>query len=254
MEYVTLGRTNLMVSRSALGSKLLQEVSDADSAEILNTAYQGGINFFDTSSAYFGVEKKIGTALYSKRKDIVISSGTRAVLGTNAALDIEKSLENFTTDTIDIYHITNEDYLPIPGTDDGLYNEMLKARRDGKIRFIGFTTHNLNLAKEAIDSGLYDVICYPLNLFSTEEELSLISKAEQSDIGIVAIKTLCSGKIENIPLAYGFLRQYENLISIWGAKKIDDIQKLLYFESNPPNINEQFLSELEELRNQFKNQ
>ena len=254
MEYVTLGRTNLMVSRSALGTKLLQEVSEEDSIEVLNTAYQGGINFFDTSSTYSGVEKKIGTALYSKRKNIIISSGTKAVLGKDATLDIEKSLENFTTDTIDIYHITNEEYLPIPGTDDGLYNEMLKARRSGKIRFIGFTTHNLQLAKEAIDSGLYDVVCYPLNLFSTEEELALIKQAELADVGITAIKTLNSGKIENIPLAYGFLRQYENLISIWGARNIDEIQKLLYFESNPPIIDEQFWAELNELKNQTENQ
>ena len=56
------------------------------------------------------------------------------------------------------------------------------------------------------------------------------------------------------PTDNGFLRQYENLISIWGARNIDEIQKLLYFESNPPIIDEQFLAELEELKNQAKNQ
>ena len=80
MEYVTLGRTNLMVSRSALGTKLLQEVSEEDSIEVLNTAYQGGINFFDTSSTYSGVEKKIGTALYSKRNNVIIYYGNKAIL------------------------------------------------------------------------------------------------------------------------------------------------------------------------------
>ena len=112
----------------------------------------------------------------------------------------------------------------------------------------------MELAKEAINSGLYDVLRFPLNIFSTEEELELIKLAEKADIGICAIKTLASGKIENVPIAFGFLRQYENLISVWGARNIDEIQKLLYFESNPPNIDEQFLTELEELKNQFKNQ
>lgn len=252
MEYVTLGRTNLMVSRSALGTKLLQYISDDDSAEILNIAYEGGINFFDTSSSYSNVEKKIGSSLYTKRKDIVFSSGSKALLGKDAIVDVENALENLNTDYIDIYHITHNEYLPMPGTDDGLYNEMLKARRDGKIRFIGFTTHNLALAQEAIYSGLYDVICYPINIFSTDEELHLISQSEKTDIGITALKTLASGKIENIPLAFGFLRQYENLVSVWGARNIDEIQKLLYFESNPPTFDEQFKFELSELKNQFR--
>ena len=280
MEYVTLGRTNLMVSRSALGTRLLEDVSLEDSIENLNTAFKGGINFWDTLSAYSGVEEKIGKtislaekeiegvyssnlseyeiqraeALLPLRKNLFISSGTKAKTGKDASIDLDKSLENLSTDCIDIYHITNQDYLPIPGTDDGLYNEMLIARRSGKIRYIGFTTHNLELAKEAINSGLYDVLRFPLNIFSTEEELELIKLAEKADIGICAIKTLASGKIENVPIAFGFLRQYENLISVWGARNIDEIQKLLYFESNPPNIDEQFLTELEELKNQFKNQ
>ena len=70
MEYVTLGRTNLMVSCSALGTKLLQEVSLEDSVEILNTAFKGGINFFDTSSAYSGVEEKIGKTISLAEKEI----------------------------------------------------------------------------------------------------------------------------------------------------------------------------------------
>lgn len=253
MEYVTLGRTNLMVSRSSLGTKLLQNVSEEDIQEIVNTAYEVGINFFDTSSSYSNVELKLGHAIYSRREEIIISSGTKACLGKDATLDLEHSLDNLNSDYIEIYHITNDEYLPVPGTDDGLYNEMLKARRDGKIRFIGFTTHNLSLAQEAISSGLYDVIRYPLNIFSLEEELALLKQAEQSDVGLIAIKTLCSGKIENIPLAYGFLRQYENLVSVWGLRNIDDLQKLIYFEFNPPKINEQFKIELQELKNSLKN-
>ena len=73
-------------------------------------------------------------------------------------------------------------------------------------------------------------------------------KAEKSDIGLSAIKTLCSGKIKNIPLAFGFLRQFENLVSVWGARNIDEINKLIYFESNPPTIDDKFKEELQELK------
>ena len=248
MEYVTLGRTNLMVSRSALGTRLLQDISDDGFAEIIDTAYNSGINFFDTSSSYSDVELKLGQAIYSKRKEIIISSGTKACLGKDATLDLELSLEKLNTDYINIYHITNDEYLPIPGSDDGLYNEMLKARRDGKIQFIGFTTHKLDLAQEALSSGLYDVIRYPLNIFSTEEEMALIKQAEQSDIGIVAIKTLNSGKIQNIPLAFGFLRQYENVIPLWGTRLPEELQQILYFESHPPVIDDKFKEEAKHTR------
>ena len=132
MEYVTLGRTNLMVSCSALGTKLLQEVSLEDSVEILNTAFKGGINFFDTSSAYSGVEEKIGktislaekeievfassssndfeiqraAALLPLRKNLILSSGTKAKTAKEASTELEKSLEYLSTDCIDIYYTT----------------------------------------------------------------------------------------------------------------------------------------------------
>lgn len=248
MEYVALGRTNLMVSRSVFGTRLLTDVPTTDSCAILEVCYDGGINFFETSRTYSDVEKKLGSAFYSKRKDIIICSRSEAKTANDLAKDLDSSLDNLTTDFIDIYSITGQDYVPIPGSEDGLYNEMLHSRRNNKIKFIGLNTTNYQVAKDAINSGLYDVIQYPFNLLATESEIELVKLAEKNDIGFIATKTLASGKIENIPLAYGFLKQYENVISTWGAKNLEDIQKLLYFEANPPTIDEKFLAEIEELK------
>ncbi|MBP5794072.1 MAG: aldo/keto reductase, partial [Spirochaetaceae bacterium] len=64
MEYVRLGKTNLLVSRTSFGALPIQRISDYnEAAQLIQKAYDGGINFFDTARAYTDSEKKLGIAL-----------------------------------------------------------------------------------------------------------------------------------------------------------------------------------------------
>ncbi len=81
MEFISLGKTGLMVSRTAFGALPIQRVSDMEEAvRIIRRAYEGGINFFDTARAYSDSEKKLGYGFYAaasnpaNAKDIVLQN------------------------------------------------------------------------------------------------------------------------------------------------------------------------------------
>ena len=249
MEYVSLGKTNMMVSRSAFGSLPIQRVKDLEEAvSIVRTAYEGGINFFDTARAYSDSEEKLGFAFYGMRKDVFIATKSAAVTAEGLRDDLTKSLEALQTDYIDLYQLHNPGFFPEPGGKDRLYDTLLTMKSQGKIRHIGITSHSLEIAKHAAESGLYETVQYPFSLLATKEEIELVKLCEKNDVGFIAMKALCGGLITNIPLAFGFIRQYENVVPIWGIQKMEEIQQLLYFESHPPVIDERFNIEAMEER------
>lgn len=250
MEYVVLGRSNLLVSRIAFGAYGLQYVdSDEDAAQLVSMAYQGGINFFDTAHHKPLSETRLGKAIQSiHRQHIIIASKSMATDGETLRLDIESSLDALQCDYIDLYQIENHDFLPKEDSQDGLYKVLKKFKEQGKIHHLGFVTETLELAQEAIDSDIYETLQFPLNILSPELNLEVAKICEQRDIGFIAMQPLCGGVFRNIPLAYGFLKQYENVIPLWGTRLPEELQQILYFESHPPVIDEKFLEEAQHTR------
>ena len=112
MDKVELGRTGLMVTRTAFGALPIQRVDLETGKDILRAAYENGINFFDTARAYTDSEEKIGHALADVRQNIVIATKTHARNREELFKNLEKSLENLKTDYIDIYQLHNPSKLP----------------------------------------------------------------------------------------------------------------------------------------------
>ncbi|MBQ0165750.1 MAG: aldo/keto reductase [Treponema sp.] len=245
MEYVALGKTNLMVSRSSFGALPIQRVSDEQAVSILRAAYEGGINFFDTARAYSDSEKKVGYAFYGMRKEVFIATKTAATTGEELQRDLAASLEALQTDYIDIYQLHNPPFVPVPGGKDGLYDALRAAKADGNIRHIGITSHSLELAREAARSGLYETVQYPFSLLSTEEEIAFVNECAELDVGFIAMKALCGGLLTNLPLALGYLRQFENAVPVWGMQKLEEVEQLLYFEQHLPVVDDAFKADVE---------
>ncbi len=78
MEKMRLGRTNLFVGRSGFGALPIQRASMDEAVRLLNKAFEGGINFFDTARYYSDSEEKIGNALSQMRGDVVIATKAMA--------------------------------------------------------------------------------------------------------------------------------------------------------------------------------
>ncbi|HSN58964.1 MAG TPA: aldo/keto reductase [Clostridiaceae bacterium] len=238
MEKMRLGRTGLMVSRSGFGALPIHRISFDESRELLLKAYESGINYFDTARQYSDSEEKIGYALSGVRENIIIATKSHAEDKKTLFEHLETSLKNLKTDYIDIYQLHNPATLPDPNDPDGLYAGMLEAKRNGLIRHIGITNHSIKNAIDAAESGLYETVQFPLNSLASDEDLKLVGICRQLDIGVVAMKAMSGGLITNPATTFAFLRQYDNVIPIWGLQKVSELEDFIALENNPPILDE----------------
>ena len=191
MDRVTLGRTGLNVCKNGFGALPIQRISYEEAAKLLVKAYQNGIDMFDTANFYTDSEKKIGIAMpQMKRENIVITTKTGASTPDVFWQHLDNSLRMMKTDYIDIYQFHNPKVCPLPNDGSGLYECMLEARKQGKIRYIGLTNHRLDTATICIESGLYDSLQFPFSYLSGEPELQLVEKCKAANMGFIAMKAL----------------------------------------------------------------
>ncbi len=234
MKKIRLGKTELMVTKNGFGALPIQRV-DLDTAKhILRKAYDGGINYFDTANFYTDSEEKMGLALADVRENIIISSKTMGKTPAEFWAHLENSLKMLKTDYIDIYQFHNPAYCPKPGDGTGMYEAMLEAKAQGKIRHIGISSHRLTVAREAVESGLYETLQFPFSYLAGEKEEALVRLCEKHDVGFICMKALSGGLITHSDIAYAFLDQYP-VVPIWGIQRESELDEFLsYTEENAP--------------------
>ena len=89
MEKIRLGRTELLVTKTAFGALPIQRISKADAVRLVRRAVDAGINYFDTANAYTDSEEKLGEALEGVRQNVVISTKSAATDKATALRHIE---------------------------------------------------------------------------------------------------------------------------------------------------------------------
>lgn len=234
MSNVTLGRTGLTVQKNGFGALPIQRISRDEAARLLQKALDGGMNFFDTARAYSDSEEKIGYALADRRDRFVLATKTAAKTAEEFWTDLHTSLNNLRTDHVDLLQFHNPSFCPKPGDGSGLYEAMSKAKEQGTIRHIGITNHRLAVAREAIESGLYETLQFPFCYLSTEKDVELVQSCKDHNMGFIAMKSLSGGLITNSAAAYAFADQYDNVLPIWGIQKEQELDEFLSYIDNPP--------------------
>ena len=226
-----LGKTNLEVNKNGFGALPIQRCDMETSVEILRKAYDNGIDFYDTAHFYTDSEEKIGNAFEDiDRESFYLASKSGAETVDEFWSDLKTSLERMKTDYLDLYQFHNISF--VPKADDDLYKAMLEAKEKGMIRHIGITTHKITFAHEAIESGLYETLQYPFSYLSGEEEIELVEKCRQLDVGFIAMKAMGGGLISNSKASFAFLNQFENVLPIWGIQKISELDEFLSYDEN----------------------
>lgn len=251
MQKTRLGRTNLSVTRTAFGALPIQRVDFETAKKILRAAYDAGINFFDTAIGYSDSEQKIGYALSDVRENIIIATKTWGNDKKTVLEHIETSIQRMKTDYIDILQLHNPSDVPDPNDPNSPYAALLEAKKSGKIRFIGISNHRLDTAVKAVKSGLFDTLQFPLSYISDQKDLDLIDLCEKHDVGLIAMKALCGGLITNAKTAFAFLRQYENVVPIWGIQRESELQEFLELDANPPILDDKLKAEIEKDRGEL---
>ncbi len=245
MQTVRLGKTELTVSKNGFGALPIQRISKADAVYILQKAFYNGINYFDTARWYTDSEEKLGAAFEYTRDKIIISTKTGATTAEAFKKDLETSLTMLKTDYIDIYQFHNPDFCPCPGDESGIYDAMLKAKEQGKIRHIGITNHRHTIAKEAIESGLYETLQFPFSYLASDTDKELVELTKKNDMGFIAMKGLSGGLITDSALAYAYLAQFDNVAPIWGVQRENELDEFISYQDNPPILTDSMLAQIE---------
>ena len=238
MRTVTLGSTGITVPKNAFGALPIQRIDKDAAAAILRRAYDEGVRFFDTARAYSDSEEKIGYALSDVRDEIYIASKTMAKTAEGFWKDLETTLTNLKTDHVDILQFHNPAFCPKPGDESGLYDAALEAKAQGKIRHIGITNHRINVAKEAIESGLYETLQFPFSYLATDEEKELPKLCKEKKMGFIAMKGLSGGLLTNAKACYAFMCEYDNVLPIWGVQRMEELEQFLACGKEEPELTE----------------
>ena len=253
MQTVTLGSTGIVAQRNGFGALPIQRDDTETAVRLLRKAYEHGVNYFDTARGYTDSEEKIGIAFGDMgiRDKIYLATKSHASNPDELRRDLETSLWMMKTDYIDVYQFHNPKQLFRPGDGTGMYEVVLEAKRQGLIRHIGFTNHSLWIAGECIDSGLYETLQFPFSYLSGEQELDLVRRCKEKNMGFIAMKGLAGGLITNSAAAYAGIAQYDNVLPIWGIQREYELDEFLSYINNPPALTPELRAVIEKDRGEL---
>ena len=228
MREITLGNTGIKTPQNAFGALPIQRVDKEQAVKILRKAYDGGIIFYDTARGYTDSEEKLGAAFEGMRDKIYIATKAMPLNPEKLRTDLETSLNNLKTDYIDLYqlHCVSQCYRPDDGT--GMYEVLLEAKQQGKIRHIGITAHKIGVAEEIVESGLYETLQFPFSYLATDRDIALVKKCEENGMGFIAMKGLSGGLLTNADACMAFMSQYP-VLPIWGIQRETELEEWLSF-------------------------
>jgi len=256
MKKITLGRTGLKVSRVGMGGIPITRPQGDEAVKTIQRAHNLGINFFDTATGYGrgSSEKRIGAALKDHRNNVIIATKTASMDENGASRDLKRSLRQLDTSYIDLWQLGNvTTYTKYKRMQqfDGALKSAEKALREGKVRHIGISTHNLTIAIEAVSSGIFETIQFPFNLIADEAARELIPLAKEHDVGFIASKPFAAGNIEDANLAIKFLLQFDDVVPDIGIETIAELEENINIVNRELGLTVQERQALEEVHDRM---
>jgi aryl-alcohol dehydrogenase-like predicted oxidoreductase len=166
MLYHALGKTGIQVSAVVFGGIINMDESQEQANRYVAQSMEAGVNYYDVAPTYGNAEDKLGPALAPYRKDVYLACKTVERSAKGAREKLEDSLRKLKTDHFDVYQLhalTTDADLDEAFGPDGAMETVLKAKRDGIIRNIGFSAHNEDVALRALTLFDFDTVLFPLN-------------------------------------------------------------------------------------------
>ncbi len=186
LSYRQLGKTGLKVTTVGFGCMITSDIS------VIKRAADLGINHFDTARVYMGGnnERLVGAALKDHRKRVYIATKVLRRQPADAAADLSTSLKELGTDYLDVWYL--HDIRDAAGFKPELIEVQQKAKREGKIRFTGFSVHmnHADVIAAGIATGKFDVLLTTYNFALGRSIDGLLEKARAAGLGIVAMKVM----------------------------------------------------------------
>jgi uncharacterized protein len=223
MEKGRLGRTNLIVTKMGWGGIPVQRVGEHEAVSVIRAVVEMGVDLLDTARAYTNSEHRIGLALQTIDRPVILSSKS-LVRTAKIYNEVHESLKQMKVKKINIYHLHGvsnfEDYTKVmaPG---GAYEGLKRARDEGLIDHIGITSHSLNVLERAIEDDHFEVIMACYSFLEPEATEKVFPLAMGKDIGILAMKPFSGGVIEEAGPALRFVLSTANIVPIPGSETLE---------------------------------
>ncbi len=224
---INLGNTNMKIKRVGFGGIPIQRITQEDTNLVIDELEKNGINFIDTARGYTVSEEYIGNSLVGRRQKFYIATKSMSRDYEGMKKDIEISLKNLKTDYIDLYQLHNvkiEEYETI-FNEDKAFRALLEAQKEGKIKYIGITSHSIETIEKAIEDGKFDTIQFPYNIVEDQAD-EAFKKAHEKGIGIIVMKPLAGGALDDATLAIKYILSKEYIdVAIPGMDSIKQVKE-----------------------------
>lgn len=246
MPYRTLGKTGEKVSLLCIGGYHIGQdvITDDEATEIMRTAVDEGVNFFDNAWAYHDgrSEERMGKALKDGyREKVFLMTKHKGRDAKTARQHLEDSLRRLDVDVIDLwqFHEVVFNKEPYRIYNEGAIEVALKAREQGKIRYIGFTGHCFpDLHLEMIARGFdWETIQMPLNVMDhhfRSFEREVLPLAVEKNFGVIGMKSLggIPGEIPNRSKTAGVAECMRYTMSLPIASLVSGIDSMEHLRMN----------------------
>jgi uncharacterized protein len=253
MKYKKLGKTGLKVSQFGFGAVQICRVPEKDAVDLIRASVDEGINLIDTAHMYPNSEEILGKALKGIRDRVVICSKSLKTDKQGLKKEMETSFKRLGTDYIDIFmfHGVSRDKKLDEIAGNGLVEVLLEEREKGRIGHIGFSSHNPDIIKRYYDVADFSVIMIPVNFVSTEFVDKNYKKLVEKDIGILGMKPLGGGRLEDIRICLRFINQYESIIPVIGIQDKKELKQNLELINVSGPLDEDDKKRIEEIKQEL---
>jgi aryl-alcohol dehydrogenase-like predicted oxidoreductase len=195
-----LGKTGRQLSTIGLGGMVIAATEQENANKIVAEAFEAGINYFDVAPSYQNAQERLGPALKPYRDKVFLACKSEKRDKAGLAAELSESLRQLQTDHFDLYQLhairnVERDVHAVLAK-GGAMEAILEAKKQGKVKYIGFSAHTPEAALAAMREFDFDTILYPINFachFRNEFDTEVIAEAQKRGMGILALKAMARG-------------------------------------------------------------
>jgi len=194
-------RTGRMLSVIGFGGIVVQDLPQDQANRVVADAVGQGVNYFDVSPNYGDAELKLGPALEPFRDQAFLACKTSKRTAEAAQADLDESLRRLRTDHLDLYQLhaltDMAKDVDVAFGAGGAIEVLDRARKQGRVRHVGFSAHNEQAALAAMDRYDFDSVLFPINYACWLRGgfgPSVVAAAREKGLATLALKALAQGK------------------------------------------------------------
>ena len=170
--------------------------------ELVAKAYDLGVNYYDVAPGYGNAQERLGPALKPYRKNCFLACKTHDRTAAGSQNELEDSLRKLETDHFDLYQLhalsSVEEVEQVFGP-GGAMETFVKAKKEGKVKHLGFSAHSVDAALLAMKNFDFDSILFPINFACWNAGNfgpQVFAEAEKRGMGILALKSMALTRLE----------------------------------------------------------